>query len=128
MSATTSDVVAAEIAAEQAHVDRVYAELAKAAERVELIHAEGMQRGQTDRKGTGDPREEEMVGLFERDALVFSASKRRASLETQHEGLVFGRLDIDHGNAMAPADREIRYVGRLGVRDDERRRRRRDRG
>ena len=96
MTATTSELVAAEIAAEQAHVDRVYGELAKAAERVELVHAEGMARGQTDRRGTGDPREEELAGLFERDALVFTASKRRASLQHQHEGLVFGRLDLDH--------------------------------
>ena len=124
MSATTNDVVAGEIAAEQRHVDRVYAELVKAAARTELVHAEGMARGQTDRKGTGDPREEELAGLFERDVLVFSATKRRASLETQHEGLVFGRLDLDHGddggaNGEDGADREVRYVGRLGVRDDD---------
>jgi hypothetical protein len=120
VSATTNDVVAAEIAAEQRHVDRVYTELAKAAQRTELIHAEGMARGRTDRPGTGDPREEEMVGLFERDALVFSASKRRVSLETQHEGLVFGRLDLEHDTADEHgATREVRYVGRLGVRDDD---------
>lgn len=123
VSSSTHDVVAAEIAQEQAHVDRVYAELAKAAERVELIHAEGMARGRTDRAGTGDPREEELAGLFERDALVFNASKRRASLEHQHEGLVFGRLDLDHSEAGdgsgGPRDREVRYIGRLGVRDDD---------
>ena len=120
MTATTSQLVAAEIAAEQQHVDRVYTELAKAAGRVELIHAEGMARGQTDRKGTGDPREEELAGLFERDALVFTASKRRASLQHQHEGLVFGRLDLEHAVADAAGQtREVRYVGRLGVRDDD---------
>ncbi len=126
MSATTNDIVAAEIAVEQAHVDRVYAELAKAAERVELVHAEGMSRGRTDRQGTGDPRDEELAGLFERDVLVHAASKRRASLEHQHEGLVFGRLDLDHGTgngtgtgAGRDGDREVRYVGRLGVRDDD---------
>jgi hypothetical protein len=120
MTATTSDLVAAEIAAEQAHVDKVYGELAKAAERVELVHAEGMARGQTDRRGTGDPREEELAGLFERDALVFTASKRRASLQHQHEGLVFGRLDLDHERPDADGEtREVRYVGRLGVRDDD---------
>ena len=123
MTATQGDVVAAEIAAEQAHVDKVYTELAKAAERVELVHAEGMARGQTDRRGTGDPREEELAGLFERDALVYSAGKRRASLEQQHEGLVFGRLDLEHGTdgpgGQDGADREVRYVGRLGVRDDD---------
>lgn len=120
MTATQGDVVAAEIAAEQAHVDKVYDELAKAAQRAELIHAEGMARGQTDRRGTGDPREEELAGLFERDALVYTAGKRRASLEQQHEGLVFGRLDLQH---TVPDDdgrtREVRYVGRLGVRDDD---------
>ncbi len=120
MSTTTNDLVAAELAVEQAHVDRVYAELGKAAQRAELVHAEGMARGQTDRRGTGDPREEEMTGLFERDALVYSASKRRASLEHQHEGLVFGRLDLTHGRDEADPDaREVRYVGRLGVRDDD---------
>ncbi|HSP61139.1 MAG TPA: helicase, partial [Ornithinimicrobium sp.] len=122
MSATTNDVVAAEIATEQAHVDKVYGELAKAADRVDLVHAEGMARGRTERAGTGDPREEELAGLFERDALVFTANRRRASLEHQHEGLVFGRLDLDHGDADgAPGavDREVRYVGRLGVRDDD---------
>ncbi|MGD8149378.1 HelD family protein [Ornithinimicrobium sp. Y1694] len=122
MSTTADDagVVSAEIAAEQQHVDRVYTELAKAAERIELVHAEGMARGQTDRRGTGDPREEEMAGLFERDALVFSASKRRASLEHQHEGLVFGRLDLEHAVPDEHGStREVRYVGRLGVRDDD---------
>ncbi|QFG67565.1 HelD family protein [Ornithinimicrobium pratense] len=120
MTATQGDVVAAEIAAEQAHVDKVYAELAKAAQRVELIHAEGMARGQTDRRGTGDPREEELAGLFERDALVYTAGKRRASLEQQHEGLVFGRLDLEHTTPDEDGrTREVRYVGRLGVRDDD---------
>ncbi|MDO5739683.1 MAG: helicase [Ornithinimicrobium sp.] len=120
MSATTNDVVAAEIAAEQEHVDRVYTELAKAAERTDLVHAEGLARGQTDRPGTGDPREEEVVRFFERDALVFSANKRRASLEIQHEGLVFGRLDLQHDVADPQGQaREVRYIGRLGVRDDD---------
>jgi len=107
----TPDAVAAQIAIEQAHVDKVYAELTKATERAALVEAEGLARGRTDR--TGDVRDEEITGLFERDALVFNANKRRATLETQYEGLVFGRLDLDH------AEREIRYVGRLGVRDDD---------
>lgn len=111
------DVVNAEIATEQAHLDRVYAELAKAGRRADLVAVDGMSRGRTDR--TGDVRDEEMAGLFERDALVYNAARRLASLDYQHEGLVFGRLDLDHGATMDPADREIRYVGRLGVRDDE---------
>ncbi|MCK0113040.1 UvrD-helicase domain-containing protein [Ornithinimicrobium sp. F0845] len=119
MSEAAEDVVAREIAIEQEHVDRVYTELAKAVDRAQLVHAEGMSRGQTDRRGTGDPREEELAGLFERDALVYSASRRTASLQNQHEGLVFGRLDLDHAAEGAPQDREVRYIGRLGVRDDD---------
>ncbi len=115
MSARERDVVASEIAGEQRHVDLVYRELVKAGVRVELIHAEGLARGRTERAGTGEPREEEMTGLFERDALVFAATKRRATLQNQHEGLVFGRLDL---GAESP-EREVRYIGRLGVRDDE---------
>ncbi len=118
VSAQTRDVVASEIAGEQQHVDLVYRELAKAGVRVELIHAEGLARGRTERAGTGEPREEEMTGLFERDALVFAANKRRTTLQDQHEGLVFGRLDLGSAQDDASA-REIRYVGRLGVRDDD---------
>jgi RecA/RadA recombinase len=115
----TSAEVAREIALEQAHVDLVYAELAKAQTRAGLVEADGLARGRTDR--TGDVRDEELTGLFERDALVFNAARRRSVLDTQYEGLVFGRLDLDHAMAKegAPADRETRYIGRLGVRDDD---------
>jgi DNA helicase IV len=115
----TQDSIAAEIAVEQKNVDKVYAELTKATERVSLVEAEGLARGRTDR--TGDIRDEEITGLFERDALVFNANKRRTILETQYEGLVFGRLDLESNtnNQAGRADRETRYVGRLGVRDDE---------
>lgn len=124
------DVAAEEIAAEQAYVDRVYTELAKASERAALVAADGMSRGRTER--TGDIRDEELTGLVERDALVFTAARRQASLDTQYEGLVFGRLDlVDLGQRRdLPAadlpdewwldqDREVRYVGRLGVRDED---------
>jgi DNA helicase IV len=121
-SSGSRDSVAAEIAIEQLVVDKVYAELTKATERAALVEAEGLARGRTDR--TGDIRDEEITGLFERDALVFNANKRRAILETQYEGLVFGRLDLgsdgdgsDHDRSVD--NRETRYVGRLGVRDDE---------
>ena len=131
------DEVTREIAIEQAHVERVYAELAKAGERVGIVESEGLARGRASR--SGDMRDEEKAGLFERDALMFSAGKRRATLEQQFEGLVFGRLDLDHAmTAGAGAtdatgteaaggfvstgsgdDLEVRYIGRLGVRDDE---------
>ncbi|MGL5819163.1 MAG: HelD family protein [Phycicoccus sp.] len=108
--------IAGEIAIEQAHVDRVYAELEKASRRAADVEADGMARGRTDR--TGDVRDEELTGLFERDALVFAAARRRAMIEKQYEGLVFGRLDM--GTESTPAaDREIRHIGRLGVRDDD---------
>jgi DNA helicase IV len=115
----TPDAVAAQIAVEQAHVDKVYMELGKATERASLVEAEGLARGRISR--TGDVRDEEITGLFERDALVFNANRRRTTLEMQYEGLVFGRLDLDHeaSHSTDGADREIRYVGRLGVRDDE---------
>jgi DNA helicase IV len=116
--------VAREIAVEQAHVDRVYAELAKAADRATMVEVEGMARGRTDR--TGDVRDEELTGLFERDALVFNAARRRTTLESQYEGLVFGRLDLQNSpkedappGGPAQGGREIRYIGRLGVRDDD---------
>ena len=40
---------------------------------------------------------------------AFQAAKRLAVLDAEHEGLVFGRLDRTDG--------EVRYVGRIGVRD-----------
>ncbi len=112
---TTPDV-AAELALEQAHVDRVYAELEKASRRAADVEADGMARGRTSR--TGDVRDEEMTGLFERDALVYAAARRRSMIDKQYEGLVFGRLDL--GEEQSTADeREVRYIGRLGVRDDD---------
>ena len=112
----TSPDVEAEVAREQAHVDRVYDELAKATRRAADVEADGLARGRTDR--TGDVRDEEMTGLFERDALVYAAARRRAMIDTQYEGLVFGRLDLGAEETPA-AERDVRYIGRLGVRDDD---------
>ncbi|MBM6404465.1 AAA family ATPase [Phycicoccus sp. CSK15P-2] len=105
-----------EVAAEQAHVDRVYTELEKASARAGAVEADGLARGRTDR--TGDVRDEELTGLFERDALVYAAARRRAMIDTQYEGLVFGRLDLGTEDSTA-AEREVRHIGRLGVRDDD---------
>ncbi|WP_312295116.1 hypothetical protein, partial [Dermacoccus nishinomiyaensis] len=58
------DEVTREIAIEQAHVERVYAELAKAGERVGIVESEGLARGRASR--SGDMRDEEKAGLFER--------------------------------------------------------------
>jgi len=72
----------------------------------------GRQLFQSDR-GTW-VREEDGTALFERDAFAFQAARRLAVLDAEHEGLVFGRLDLDE-----PGEREVRYIGRIGVRDEE---------
>ncbi|GAA5157244.1 AAA family ATPase [Pseudonocardia eucalypti] len=88
-----------EIAAEQRHVDRVYERLAELRAEARDLRSAGYRRGQERHPGA----------LFERDVMVFQASRMLRELETEHEGLVFGRLDNVSGQAQ--------YVGRLGVRD-----------
>ena len=100
--AATSDVVEQEIKHEQAVVDRVYARLEAAADAARALQREGHARASVGNEG----------GLVERDAIVFQAGKRLATLDAAHEGLVFGRLDH--------REDEIRYIGRLGLRDAER--------
>lgn len=94
-----------EVAAEQAFVDRVYVQLEKSATAAQQLAAEGHGRGKLGHEG----------GLVERDAMVFQAAKRIAQLDAAHEGLVFGRLDLRPELDAAP-----RYVGRIGLRDDDR--------
>ncbi|MGH3503083.1 MAG: HelD family protein, partial [Nocardioidaceae bacterium] len=91
-----------EIKQEQAVVDRVYARLDAAAASARSLAADGHARARLGNEG----------GLVERDAIVFQAGKRLASLDAAHEGLVFGRLDM--------ALPEARYIGRLGLRDADR--------
>ncbi|HZX03570.1 HelD family protein [Kribbella sp.] len=111
----------AELAAEQQHVDRVYGRVEEAARSASRIAVEGHQRGQA--QNVGRVREEEQTGLYERDVLVFAAARRIAELDAEHEGLVFGRLDSDHGDDQPPAatadELDKLYVGRIGVRDAE---------
>ena len=52
-------------------------------------------------------------GRARRDGLPGRA--RIAQLDAAHEGLVFGRLDM-----RPPVDREPRYIGRIGLRDEHR--------
>ena len=78
------DVLAAELAAEQTFVDRVYVQLEKSARNARELAREGHGRGRLGHEG----------GLVERDAMVFQAAKRIAQLDAAHEGLVFGRLDL----------------------------------
>jgi len=91
----------AEIAAEQRHVDRVYARLATLRGEAEEIHREGHRLARARTPGS----------LVERDAMVYHAARRLRALDAEYEGLVFGRLDLRDG--------EVRYIGRLGLRDEE---------
>jgi DNA helicase IV len=96
----------AEIAAEQAHVDAVYA-------RVEEMRTEARDmRRRGDQLAHGARNEaifEQAAMLFERDVMVRHATQILRSLDAEHEGLVFGRLDTTDGETM--------HVGRLGIRD-----------
>lgn len=100
-------VLARELAAEQAHVDRVYAELKKATKSARKAAKHGRSLYTSDRQTW--MRDEDGTAMFERDAFTYQAARRLAVLDAEHEGLVFGRLDL--------TDDETRYIGRIGVRD-----------
>jgi DNA helicase IV len=100
-----TDLVEAEIAAEQAFVDRVYRQLEESARNAQQLAREGHERARLGHEG----------GLVERDAMVYQAARRIAELDAAHEGLVFGRLDLQQA-----LDRHPRYIGRIGLRDERR--------
>ncbi|MDQ6641991.1 MAG: AAA family ATPase, partial [Actinomycetota bacterium] len=99
------DTAAREVAREQEFVDGVYRQLVRSAASAQALAREGHSRGRLGHEG----------GLVERDAMVFQAAKRLATLDAAHEGLVFGRLDMREEVATEP-----RYIGRIGLRDDNR--------
>ncbi|WP_232678536.1 UvrD-helicase domain-containing protein [Nocardioides sp. R-C-SC26] len=101
----SDELVEREIATEQAFVDRVHRQLETAGRNAQQVAREGHSRGRLGHEG----------GLVERDAMVFHAAKRIAQLDAAHEGLVFGRLDL-----RTELDAEPRYVGRIGLRDEDR--------
>ncbi len=103
----TEDVAGQEIAHEQQFVDRVYRQLDLSTRNAEALAREGYGRGSLGHEG----------GLVERDAMVFQAAKRIATLNAAHEGLVFGRLDLDESISRGDGPR---YVGRIGLRDEHR--------
>ncbi|MCH1867972.1 UvrD-helicase domain-containing protein [Nocardioides sp. CFH 31398] len=104
----SEDLAAAEVAAEQAFVDRVHTRLEESARAARELAREGHDRGRLGHEG----------GLVERDAMVHHAARRIAELDAAHEGLVFGRLDL---RADTPAgEGGPRYVGRIGLRDEHR--------
>ena len=115
-----AELLARELATEQAHVDAVYARLDAATQSARTVARSGREIYTSDRQTW--MREEDGTALFERDAFAFQAARRLATLDAEHEGLVFGRLDLDGSDPDAPAnghDRETRYIGRIGVRDEE---------
>jgi DNA helicase IV len=89
-----------EIAVEQQHVDQVYARLAELRRDASRAEKEGYRLA-----GVGT-----FGALVERDAMVFHQARRRHALDTEYEGLVFGRLDLTTG--------ATHYVGRMGIRDE----------
>lgn len=103
------DILTTELAIEQEHVTKVYAQLRIAADSARRMEKDGQDRYHTDRADF--LREEHGTALFERDAFAFQAARRLATLDAEYEGLVFGRLDLNDG--------DTRYIGRLGVRDDD---------
>jgi DNA helicase IV len=108
-TAVGSSALEAELAIEQAHVDLVYARLEEATRAAEQVARAGRSLYQSDRGSF--VREEDGTGLFERDVFAFRAARRLAELNAETEGLVFGRIDR--------TNREVRYIGRLGVRDSD---------
>lgn len=104
-----SSSLAREIAIEQAHVDKVYARLDVATADARRAARMGGSHYTSDR---GDYlREEDMTSVYERDVFAYQAAKRLATLEAEHEGLVFGRLDLTNG--------DTDYIGRIGVHDED---------
>ncbi|MEV4756366.1 AAA family ATPase [Micromonospora sp. NPDC049559] len=90
-----------EIAVEQRHLDRVYARLEQLREAAARAERDGYRLARVGNFGA----------LVERDAMVFHAARRRHALDAEHEGLVFGRLDLRDGSVL--------HVGRLGVRGEQ---------
>ena len=86
-------VLSSELAAEQRYVDRVYEQLTVATASARNVEAESRARFTSDRSDW--LREESGTALFERDAFAYQAARRLAMLDAEHEGLVFGRLDLN---------------------------------
>ncbi|HEY8482094.1 MAG TPA: AAA family ATPase [Spirillospora sp.] len=87
-----------EIAAEQRYVDLAYARLEEMRAEAQALIREGYRQALAGTKGS----------LVDRDAMVHQAALRAKALDVADDGLVFGRLDL--------TSREVRYIGRIGVR------------
>ena len=76
-----------QIAIEQQVVDKVY-------ERLEVMRAQARElKEEGHSRATSGP----LTGLVERDAMVLRAAAQMSDLDSQEEGIVFGRLDFDDG-------------------------------
>jgi len=89
-----------EVAAEQRQVDRVYARVDELRDSAAAAIEAGFLVADVGTFGA----------LVERDALVHRASRRLRLLDAEHEGLIFGRLDLMDGPP--------RWIGRMGVLDE----------
>ncbi|HEY2701943.1 MAG TPA: ATP-binding domain-containing protein [Pseudonocardiaceae bacterium] len=100
----------AEIAIEQQHVDLVYARLAEVRAETEALRDRGYELAHDAGK---EAIFEQAQMLLERDVMVQHANKMLQTLDAEHEGLVFGRLDLGSIKGRG----ETLYIGRLGLRD-----------
>lgn len=116
-----------EIAAEQAHLDRVYHRLEEKIHEAEFLMSDAAKRGQVGTPGA----------LAERDAQVFRAGIHLNRLNSEFEDFLFGRIDLLAGKdgkkgadgayiSVDPADDAVRadatadiaetlHIGRIGV-------------
>jgi DNA helicase IV len=90
-----------DVATEQSYVSMLYGRLDRLRERASGYLAETLISG----VATPDQ------GMSERDSAAAEWARRVGQLDAAENGLCFGRLDLDDG--------ERRYVGRLGIVDDE---------
>lgn len=117
-----------EIAAEQAHLDRVYRRLEEKIHEAEFLMDDAAKRGQVGTPGA----------LAERDAQVFQAGVHLHRLNSEYEDFLFGRIDLLTGKdgkkgpdgaytSVEPAEGAVQdgratiaetlHIGRLGVLD-----------
>jgi hypothetical protein len=95
-----------EIDLEQAHVDLAYRRLDTMRAEAQTMLTQGYRQSQV---GT-------RASLVERDVMVFRAEQWARTLDAADNELVFGRLDMA---ADRDGDREVRHIGRLGIRSDD---------
>ena len=90
-----------DVATEQQYVSMLYGQLDRLRQRASGYLSETLISG----VATSDQ------GMSERDSAAAEWSRRLGQLNAAENGLCFGRLDLEDG--------ERRYVGRLGIVDDE---------